>query len=228
MTTTEEIADQRGKTRILIVDDHPIVREGLTRRINRQPDLVVCGESGSAAEAMKAIAHCRPDLVIADLTLPDKSGLDLIKDLKARYPKLPALVLSMHDEKLYAERALKAGAIGYVMKQEATEHIIEAIRCALAGHVYLSRDMSARLLGTFVAGKKPTPASPVETLSDRELEVFELTGQGLGTRQVAERLHVSIKTVEAHKIRIKTKLDLESASELAQQAALWAQKQGRT
>jgi DNA-binding NarL/FixJ family response regulator len=226
MTTPEDVADMRGKTRILIVDDHPIVREGLTRRINRQPDLVVCGEAGAAAEVMKAITESRPDLVIVDLTLPDKGGLELIKDIHTRHPRLPALVLSMHDEKLYAERALRAGAMGYVMKQEATEHIIEAIHCALAGQVYLSRSMSARMLGTLVAGKAQGPSSPLESLSDRELEVFQLVGKGLGTRQIAEKLHVSVKTVEAHKIRIKAKLGLESATELARHAALWVEKQG--
>jgi DNA-binding NarL/FixJ family response regulator len=228
MTDQDEAADMRGKAKILIVDDHPVVREGLIRRINRQPDLVVCGEAGAAAEALKAIAGCRPDLVIVDLTLQDKGGLELIKDLQTRYPKLRVLVLSMHDEKLYAERALRAGAMGYVMKQEATEHVIEAIRRVLGGQVYLSESMAARLLGTFVAGKPADAASPIESLSDRELEVFELVGRGLATGQIAGQLHVSVKTVEAYKGRLKAKLKLESAIELTQQAALWVQKQAKT
>jgi DNA-binding NarL/FixJ family response regulator len=225
MIDQESSPDTRPRAKILIVDDHPVVREGLLRRINRQPDLVVCGEVGAAAEAMKAIAAGRPDLAIVDLTLQDKSGLELIKDIQTRYPRLPVLVLSMHDEKVYAPRALRAGARGYIMKQEAPEHVIEAVRRVLGGQVYLSEKMAARLLGTFVAGRPPAAASPVESLSDRELEVFELIGSGLGSRQIAERLHVSIKTVGAYKLRIKEKLQLESAAELTQQAFLWVHKQ---
>jgi DNA-binding NarL/FixJ family response regulator len=217
--------DSQGKARILIIDDHPIVREGLLRRINRQPDLEVCGEAGAAAEAMKSIAANRPDLVVVDLTLQDKSGLELIKDVQIRHPRLPVLVLSMHDENLYAERALRAGARGYVMKQEAPEHVIEAIRRVLAGNVYLSVKMSAKLLGTFVAGKPQAAASPVESLSDRELEVFRMIGSGLASRQIAEKLHISIKTVDAYRLRIKAKLNLESATELTQHAILWVHKQ---
>jgi len=217
--------DSQGKARILIIDDHPIVREGLLRRINRQPDLAVCGEAGAAAEAMKSIAANRPDLVVVDLTLQDKSGLELIKDIQIRHPKLPVLVLSMHDENLYAERSLRAGARGYVMKQEAPEHVIEAIRQVLAGNVYLSAKMSAKLLGTFVAGKPQAAVSPVDSLSDRELEVFRMIGSGLASRQIAEKLHISIKTVDAYRLRIKAKLNLESTTELTQHAILWVHKQ---
>jgi DNA-binding NarL/FixJ family response regulator len=225
MGAPEQPVDMTGKTKILIVDDHPIVREGLARRINRQPDLVVSGEADGAAEAMKAMAACPPDLAVVDLTLTDRGGLELIKDLQVRRPKLPILVLSMHDETVYAERALRAGAKGYIMKQEATDHVIEAIRRVRDGGVYLSERMASRLLGTIVAAETAPALSPVERLSDRELEVFQLIGTGLGTRQIAEKLHVSIKTIDAYRANIKTKLNVESTTELAHQAFLWVQKQ---
>ena len=226
MTPPDRPSSAGDRTKILIVDDHPVVREGLARRIDRQGDMAVCGEAETAAEALKAVAALRPDLVVVDLTLKDKSGLELIKDLRLRHPETPVLVLSMHDETLYAERALRAGARGYIMKQEAADHIIGAIRRVLGGEVYLSDRMASRLLGTFVGGRaKDVSRSPADRLSDRELEVFEMVGTGLATREIAERLHVSVKTVEAYRANIKQKLHLRTATELAHHAFQWVQDQ---
>ena len=216
-----------GKTKVMIVDDHPVVREGLARRIARQEDMEVCGEAESAAQAMELIVQDQPDMVIVDLALKDSNGMDLIKDTHARFPKLLLLVLSMQDETLYAERALLAGARGYIMKHEATDNVIVAIRRVVGGQVYLSDKMAARLLETMVSGKPAPGAGAVDLLSDRELEVFQLIGQGFGTRQVADRLGVSVKTIETYREHIKTKLRLESASELTHQAFVWAQGRGK-
>jgi DNA-binding NarL/FixJ family response regulator len=207
------------------VDDHPIVREGLARRIERQGDLTVCGEAESAADALMAVNDLAPDLVVVDLTLKDKSGLELIKDLRVRHPQVPVLVLSMHDETHYAERALRAGAGGYIMKQEAAENVLVAIRRVLDGQVYLSDRMADRLLGAIVGEQAGPSQSPVDRLSDRELEVFEMIGTGLGTREIADRLHVSIKTVEAYRANIKDKLHLQTAMELAHRAFHWVQNE---
>ena len=214
---------QKRTTRILVVDDHPVVRKGIVQLIEGESDLQVCAEADSAAATLEALDSPLPDLVIVDLTLAGASGLGLIKDIKARHPDLPILVLSMHDESLYAERALRAGAAGYVMKQEATEHIVEAIRQVLGGQVYLSDRMAARLLHRVVGrtGTESRP-SPIEALTDRELEVFQLVGQGLSTRQIAEQLFLSVKTVETHLEHIKTKLGLESGRELVRQAVRWS------
>jgi DNA-binding NarL/FixJ family response regulator len=212
----------KGKTKVLIVDDHPVVREGLAYRINRQPDLVTCAEAATAPEALKALSACLPDLAIVDLSLEGRSGLELIRDIKSRYPRLPVLVLSIHDEPAYAKRALQAGARGYVMKHEATENVLLAIRRVLGGEIYLSDKLASKLLSAAVAGEMDADG-PAERLSDRELEVFELIGKGMGTRQIAEKLHVSIKTVEAHRAGIKEKLHLEGATELAHRAFQWVQ-----
>jgi len=205
------------------VDDHPVVRKGIVQLIEGESDLQVCAETDSAAATLEALDSPLPDLVIVDLTLSGTSGLGLIKDIKARHPQLPILVFSMHDESLYAERALRAGAAGYIMKQEATEHIVEAIRQVLGGQVYLSDRMAARLLHRVVGrtGTEGQP-SPIEALTDRELEVFQLVGQGLSTRQIAEQLFLSVKTVETHLEHIKTKLGLESGRELVRQAVRWS------
>ncbi len=210
---------------MLIVDDHPIVREGIGRRIERQSDMEVCGEADSRAAALDLIATTRPDLAIVDLTLKDSSGLELIKDIKVRSPHLPVLVLSMQDEAVYAERALNAGARGYVMKHEATENIIVAARQVLAGKVYLSQELSSKFLDVLFGSKGAAGSSPAERLTDRELEIFELLGRGNGTRQIAERLHLSIKTIEAHREQIKHRLNLTSANELLHHAFLWVQDQ---
>lgn len=211
----------KGKTRILLVDDHPVVREGVAQRINRQPDLAVCGEAGTASEALQAIAKLQPDLAIVDLSLDGRSGLELIRDVKDRFPKVLVLVLSIHDEPAYARRALQSGARGYIAKHEATENVILAIHKVLAGEIYLAEGLASKLLRTVVAGQPDAAGGIIEGLSDRELEVFELIGKGLATREIAEKLHVSIKTVEAHRAGIKEKLHLDSATQLAHAAFQW-------
>ena len=216
---------QRRKIRVLVVDDHPVVREGLTRRINRQDDMEVCGEAETRSDALTIIGSSRPDLVIVDLALRDSSGLELIKDIKVRQPDLPMLVLSMQDESVYAERALKAGARGYVMKHEATDKVIVAVRHVFAGKVYLSEKLSSKFLEVLFGRKGEPGASPSELLTDRELEVFELLGGGLSTRQIAEQLHLSIKTIEAYREHIKDKLKLDGANELLHRAFQWVQSQ---
>lgn len=207
--------------RVLLVEDHPIVRQGLTELIEQEPDLSVCGVAASVPEALQAIAAEQPDIALVDLSLQDTSGIELIKDIKARQPQLPVLVLSMHDETLYAERALRAGARGYIMKEEATERVMTAIRKVLSGEIYLSERMSARLVSKLVDGPPTTGGAPVERLSDRELQVFEMIGRGIGTRQIAEALHISVKTIETHRERIKTKMRLANNSELVQHAMQW-------
>jgi len=210
------------KKKVLIVDDHAVLRGGLSQVIGQQEDLEVCGEAESAPDALTAIDTLMPDVAIVDLSLASGSGLELIKEISARFPKLPVVVLSMHDETLYASRALKAGALGYVMKKESTEHVISALRKVLDGGYALSDNMIARMMGTFVRGKKPLARSPVDLLSDRELEVFQLLGQGHSTREIAKVLHLSIKTVSAYRENIKQKLKLKSANELVRHAIHWA------
>jgi DNA-binding NarL/FixJ family response regulator len=212
---------KKGKTRIFIVDDHPLLRQGIRGMLELTKDLEVCGDAESAQEALIGIEAQQPNLVIVDLSLKGSNGLNLIKDLQIRYPNLLVLVLSMHNEYFYAERALRAGARGYIAKEEATQKLVEGIRRILAGEVYLSDSMSSKLIGKMVGGNSTGPLE--ETLSDRELEVFELIGAGLGTRQISERLHVSIKTVESHREHIKQKLKLESAPELVKHAVDWVQ-----
>jgi DNA-binding NarL/FixJ family response regulator len=212
----------KQKVRILVVEDHPVVRQGLAQLINAEPDLVVCGEAETAADALKAVAAQQPDVVIIDLSLKGTSGLELIKDVKVRHPRLPMLVLSMSDENIYAERALRAGARGYMMKEEATDKVLVAIRRVLTGQVYLSDPMAAKMLHQFVAGD-PGANSPVDRLSDRELEVFELIGRGLGTSEIARNLHLSPKTIETYRAHIKEKMGLETAQELFQHAIQYVQ-----
>ncbi|HWW85112.1 MAG TPA: response regulator transcription factor [Vicinamibacterales bacterium] len=214
-------AQQGAKRRVLVVDDHPIVRQGMTLLINREPDLEVCGEAEEATAAIAAIEQLQPDVVIADLSLNGPDGIDLVKAIRARSSSLPVLVLSMHDELTYAERALRAGANGYIMKQEATTRVLTAVRRILSGDVYLSDRAANRVVQQFVRGATRTE-SPIAELSDRELEVFRLIGQGHGTRQIAEELHLSVKTVESHQAHIKEKLSLRSARELVQHAIQWS------
>jgi len=213
----------RKMTKALLVEDHPIVRNGLARLIEEQSDLTVCGEAESAAEALKAVDQLHPDVVIVDISLGDSSGLELIKDIKARYDHLPVLVLSMHDESLYAERALRAGAKGYIMKEEATETVVTALRRVLNGDIWVSDEIAARMLRGFVGGGTPQPVAPMERLSDRELEVFEFIGHGLGTREIAAKLHLSVRTVESYRAHIKQKLNLKDARELLRHAVLWVE-----
>jgi DNA-binding NarL/FixJ family response regulator len=214
-----------ARKRILLVDDHPFMRAGLGQLIDRQPDLVVCGEAGNPVEAFQQLARTPPDLVLTDLTMPGRGGLEFIKDLRAAHAEVAILVITMHDEGVYAERVLRAGARGYVMKEEASDKIMTAIRRVLTGEVYLSESVAARMLSKFVDGRPEQGSSPVERLSDRELEVFELIGRGLGTSQIADKLHRSIKTIEAHRANIKRKLQLRTSSELLRTAMQWVQAQ---
>jgi DNA-binding NarL/FixJ family response regulator len=209
------------KNRILVVDDHPIVRQGMAMLINRESDLEVCGGAEEFNAALEAIEQLVPDIVIIDLSLNGPDGMDLIKEIRSRSTSLPILVLSMHDELTYAERALRAGANGYIMKQEATTRVLTAVRRILAGNVYLSERASSRVVEQYVRGSA-RDRSPVAELSDRELEVFRLIGQGHSTRQIAEELHLSVKTVESYQAHIKEKLSLRSARELVQHAILWS------
>ena len=221
MTPACKSISQIGKKRILVVDDHPIVRQGLSQLINREPDLTVCGEAHDASSALEAIVASRPDLLIVDISLEGPDGLDLLKTIRLRDASLPVLILSMHDEFLYAERALRAGASGYIMKQAATDGLLVAIRKILGGDIYLSERMAARLLRQLASHAAPVSRSPLEDLSDRELEVFRLIGQGHGTREIAEMLHVSVKTIEAYQAHIKEKLSLKNSRELMQRAVQW-------
>jgi DNA-binding NarL/FixJ family response regulator len=204
--------------RIIVVDDHPVVREGLAQLINHEPDLRICGQFEDAARAFEALPALQPDLAIVDLTLKAGSGLELVKNIRANYPNLVILVLSMHDESLYAERVLRAGASGYITKQEAADKVLGAIRRVLGGGVYLSERMNARLMHELIGGKAGHGGSLMERLSDRELEIFGLIGQGRGTRQIAELLHLSVKTIESHRAHIKEKLNLKNANELVHRA----------
>jgi DNA-binding NarL/FixJ family response regulator len=224
MTSSEP---RSKKTRVLIVDDHPITRSGLSYLINHQPDMVTCYEAQNAAEALTGVLEARPDLVLTDFTLPDKNGLELIKDIKAVQPALPILVISMHEESLYAERVLRAGARGYITKEEGGERLMRAIRHVLSGAIYVSDKMSARILEIFSGGPATQSRSVVEELSDREFEVFELLGAGLSTQQIAERLRLSMKTVDAHRAKIKSKLKVRANNEVVAYAARWAASQAR-
>ncbi len=209
------------RAEVLIVDNCPIIRRGLVELIDQEKDLVVCGEAESILSALDGIQRYSPQVVLLDLSLGHESGLELIKDIKVRYPAVSMLVLSMHEEEFYAERVLRAGAKGYIMKQQATDQILTAIRRVLGGEVYLSDAMSSKILRN-VTGETPTKAgSPIDRLSDRELEVFRLIGGGLGTRQIAERFSRSVKTVETYREHIKLKLDLKDSSELVQNAIQW-------
>lgn len=208
------------KQRIFLVDDHPLVREWLTHLINQQPDLAVCGEAESAPPALSAIAGAQANLVIADINLANSSGIEMIKDLKRFHPDLPVLVLSMHDESLYAERAFRAGARGYVNKRETAQKVIEAIRRVLDGKLYIGDKAAEILAGRTIRGQT-ADRSAIELLSDRELEVFDKLGQGIGTRQIAEEFHVSVKTIQEYCARIKDKLHLNNATELLREAVRW-------
>jgi DNA-binding NarL/FixJ family response regulator len=215
------ISPKKIKDRLLLVDDHPIVRQGLAEMINQEHDLMVCGTAEDVHKALEAIDRIKPDLVIADISLKGSNGIELLKNIKIRHPRMLVLVLSMHDESLYAVRALRAGAAGYIMKQEATEKVLTAIRHVLTGEIYLSEKMEKKMMHQLVGGRTARTGSPIEDLSDRELEVFGLIGQGHGTRQIAEELHLSIKTIESHRAHIKEKLNLKNATELVQHAIQW-------
>jgi DNA-binding NarL/FixJ family response regulator len=212
---------QTKKFKVLLVDDHPIVRQGLALLIDREADLIVCGEADGAHSAFQAIAALAPDLVVLDISLSGPDGLDLLKEIRMKTTNLPVLILSMHDETIYAERAMRAGANGYIMKQEATEKVLVAIRRILQGDVYLSDRLTNTLLQQMVHGNGPSKGSPLLNLTDRELEVFRLIGAGHGTRQIADELHLSVKTIESYQAHIKEKLALRNARELVQHAIEW-------
>jgi DNA-binding NarL/FixJ family response regulator len=212
--------------RILIVDDHPMMRQGLAQLIGAEPDLTVCGEAENGEIALDSIGNLKPDLVLADISLPGKNGLELVKDFHVLQPGLPVLVISMHDESLYAERVLRAGGRGYIMKQEGGKKLMQAIRQVLEGKIYVSEKMSADILEIFSGRRAGAEGSPVEQLTDREFELFQLLGQGKGARDIAEKLHLSVKTVEAHRANIKAKLKLKSAMELIHYAVRWKESQG--
>ena len=212
----------RRKRKVLIVDDHPIFRQGLADLVNQEKDLVVCGHADNAALAMQAATKLKPDMAIVDISLKETSGIELVKDMKAQYPDMPILIVSVHDESLYAERALRAGATGYVTKQEATAEVVKAIRKVLDGQVYVSAAVAERMVRRLVTGTAARGASPPECLSGRELEVFRLIGRGYGTRQIAENLKLSAKTIETYRANIKEKLSLENALELVKYAIQWA------
>ncbi|MDY7108117.1 MAG: response regulator transcription factor [Planctomycetota bacterium] len=211
--------------RVLIVDDHPIVRHGMGQLLDDEPDLNVCAEAANAGEAVRAVEEFHPDMAIIDIQLDGMDGLNLLKDLKARWPELHVLIVSVHDETLYAERALRAGALGYLNKQTATDFLVEACRRVLAGEIYLSEQMSNRLLHSVVGGKTDLEESPIDRLSDRELEVYRLLGEGLGTRQIADKLALSMKTIETYRENIKEKLNLADSNQLVRHAVQWVLEQ---
>jgi DNA-binding NarL/FixJ family response regulator len=211
------------KHRILIVDDHPIFRQGLAQLINREEDLCVCGEADDYQGAMKAVAELKPAMVIVDITLKDMSGIDLIKEIRKFHKGIIMLVISMHDESLYAERAFRAGAKGYVMKQEASESIVQAIRQVRSGSIYASKKMTDHILSLFVDGPRDHTESPLRTLTDREIEVFQLIGEGLSISEIGVRLHLSVKTIGTYRERIKEKLNLKNSTELLRYALNWVE-----
>ena len=221
MSWKKQQVENNGKTKILVVDDHPIVRRGLMELINHEKDLFVCGQAEDAHQAMKGIRTLTPDMVIVDISLKEKNGMELIKDIKVQYPDLPVLALSMHDESLYAERALRAGAKGYIMKQEGTEKLITAIHKVLSGQVFINDKIAAKIVHKLVGSGTGVSVSSTDRLSDRELEVFLLIGRGFGTRQISEQLHLSIKTIETYRSHIKEKLNLSDSTELLRYAIQW-------
>ena len=225
MTSKKKIAPAKTRQQILIVDDHPMMREGLRQIIGSEPDLVVGGEAENAFQALELVGKLKPDLVLADLTLPDKSGLELIKDIQSMHPKMPVLVISMHDEALSAERVLRAGGRGYIMKHEGGKKIMLAIRRVLSGQISVSEAMSAKILEIFSGRRAEAAASPVENLTDREFEVFRHIGKGLSTKETAGQMHVSAKTVEVHRMNVKAKLNLKTMAELIRYAVRWVESQ---
>jgi DNA-binding NarL/FixJ family response regulator len=221
METKSQPGIRKGKIRVLLVDDHPVLRKGLAQLINQEADMLVCGEAEEATKAFEAVGTLNPDVGVVDISLKRGNGIELVKNVKARFPTIAMLVLSMHDETLYAERALRAGALGYIMKEEATEQVLVAIRRVMTGEIFLSEKMKGRMLQQLANGRGKVVVSPIEHLTDRELEVFRLIGEGRSTRQIAAELHLSVRTVEAYREYIKDKLNLKNSTELVQHAFHW-------
>jgi len=217
---------ENKKHTVLLVDDHPVVREGLSLRINREPDFTVCGTAGDGVEMMAAIARLKPDVVVMDLELPRSHGLDLVRDIYAQYPRTPVIVFSTHDEEVYAERAVRAGARGYLMKHEPPQRLLEGMRTVLTGGYALSRAVSDRLLAAFAGPPSAQSDSPIAGLGNRELEVFQFIGRGKGTKEIANLLNLSVKTVETYRERLKKKLNVRSGPDLARRAVLWVEANG--
>ena len=224
MTESRKARAVGERTRVLLVDDHPVLVEGLSLIINNEEDLEVCGHAEDAAGAMKLVASLKPDLAIVDISLKDSDGINLLKNLRARYPDLLTLVLSLHDEGLYAERALRAGASGYVMKQSPLVTVLAAIHKVLDGGIYVSEKIANQMLSQATGARPAGDLSPIERLSDREREVFRKIGRGLGTKEIADQLHLSFKTVETYRAHIKVKLQIASAAEMIQKATLWVRE----
>ena len=227
VTDKKQAKKNERKTQILLVDDHPVVRDGLTTIINYQRDLNVCGGADDAHQALKAISKLKPDVVVVDISLKNSDGIELTKSIKVKYPKLPVLVLSVHDESIYAERALRAGARAYLMKEVVSENIVKAIRAVLKSEIYVSDIISKKFLHKIAGDKSDTAKTSIEKLSDREFEIFRLIGEGYKASQIAKNLHLSIKTVETYRGRLKEKLDLDNAAELLQYAIKWTKSEDR-
>jgi DNA-binding NarL/FixJ family response regulator len=223
MSTKRAAQSSPGRKRILVVDDHPILREGLFQSINRQPDMMVCGDAENAAQALGAIGRLKPDLVLVDISLPGKGGFELVKDIRALHPDLPVLVLSMHDEALYAERVLRAGAQGYIMKHERPKKLLEAMRHVLSGKTYLSEKMTARILDVFSGRRSISAGVPLERLTDREFEILHMLGRGKNSHEIAKELHLSVRTVDTHRTHLKEKLKLKSSLQVTRYAVCWVE-----
>ena len=223
--TRGSAAGAAKRTRIMVVDDHPVMREGVKRVIEEADDLIVCAQAGSVQGALELVERTQPDMIIVDIALGGQNGLELIKDVKVRHPKLPMLVHSMHEEQVYAQRSLRAGARGYLMKQEPTPKLLEAVRQVLGGEIYLSESMTRQMLQRMAGSGSGKSVSPVESLSDRELEVFELLGQGQKTKEIAEQLHLSVKTVQTYCEHLKEKLLLRDGTGLVRFAVQWVEAQ---
>jgi DNA-binding NarL/FixJ family response regulator len=221
----QKTGTMKKKSKVLIVDDHPLVRQGLIQLINQESDFVVCGDTGDIPSAKKAVAKQRPDIVIVDITLGQASGIRLIEDIAHEHPEILIIALSMHDESVYGERCLKAGARGYLMKQEEPEDVIEALRRVSSGEVYISENLRNMFLNKFINKRFQAPISSISNLSNRELEVFQLFGQGLKTQQIATELNLSVKTIETHIEHIKRKMNFKNLHELTTNAIRWAVSQ---
>ena len=224
--TKRTMLTSKKTARILVVDDHPLIREGLAARIAPQPDMEICGEAGNANEALEQVQATRPDLVIIDIQLTESHGIELIKEIQRRYPRLKMLVVSAYDESLYAERALRAGADGYINKRELQDNILDALRTVIVGQRYLSPKMTQRLVGLATAGRDVTDGDPLHRLSNRELEVFELIGQGKTTGAIAHQLFLSPHTIETHREKLRRKLGVKNGAELVQRAVQWVLENG--